>query len=113
MARWPASPPSSSPAAAPDAVGRLEAIESTTDGFALAETDLDQRGAGTILGIRQKGVTDLKLASLRHDREMVGEARKVAFAIVDSDPGLVEHPELAEEIRSLVDDDDREFLFKS
>jgi ATP-dependent DNA helicase RecG len=97
----------------PDAEGRLKAIESTTDGFALAEVDLDQRGAGTILGIRQKGATDLKLASLRRDRDLVGQARKVAFAIVDGDPGLFDHPDLAEEIRSLVDDEDREFLFKS
>jgi ATP-dependent DNA helicase RecG len=100
-------------AATPEAEGRLKAIESTTDGFALAEVDLDQRGAGTILGIRQKGATDLKLASLRRDRDLVEEARKVAFAIVDNDPGLVGHPDLADEIGSLVDDEDREFLFKS
>jgi ATP-dependent DNA helicase RecG len=99
--------------ATPEAEGRLQAIEHTTDGFALAEVDLDQRGAGTIFGIRQKGATDLKLASLRRDRDLVSRAREVAFTIVDSDPGLVKHADLAEEIRSLVDDEDREFLFKS
>jgi len=99
--------------ATPEAKVRLEAIERSTDGFALAEIDLDQRGAGTILGVRQKGLTDLKLASLRRDRDMVKRAREVAFAIVDGDPGLVGHPDLADEIRSLVDGDDREFLFKS
>jgi ATP-dependent DNA helicase RecG len=79
----------------------------------LAEVDLDLRGEGTILGTRQKGVNDLKLASLRRDRELVGLARDVAFDIVDGDPTLGVHPDLAEEVRALVDDEDREFLFKN
>jgi ATP-dependent DNA helicase RecG len=96
-----------------DAEARLGALERSTDGFELAEVDLDVRGEGTILGTRQKGATDLKLASLRRDRELVRLAREAAFDIVDADPGLTRHPELAEELRYLVDDDDREFLFKS
>jgi hypothetical protein len=40
-------------------------------------------------------------------------ARKVAFDIVDDDPNLAGHPELAQELRALVDDDDREYLFKN
>ena len=43
----------------------------TTDGFELAEVDLELRGEGTIMGERQKGRSDLRLASLRRDREMV------------------------------------------
>ena len=97
----------------PDAEERLGALERSNDGFELAEVDLDLRGEGTILGTRQKGVNDLKLASLRRDRELVGLARDVAFDIVDRDPTLGGHPDLAEEIRVLVDDDDREFLFKN
>ncbi|MGH9057812.1 MAG: ATP-dependent DNA helicase RecG [Acidimicrobiales bacterium] len=99
--------------ATPDAEERLSAIERTTDGFELAEVDLELRGEGTILGTRQKGATDLKLASLRRDKALVAEARKVAFDLVDGDPLLERAPDLAEEIRFLVDDDDREFLFKS
>ncbi len=99
--------------ATPDAEARLAALERTTDGFALAEVDLDLRGEGTILGTRQKGINDLKLASLRRDRDLVGQAREAAFDIVDSDIHLDGHPELADEIRFLVDDEDREFLFKS
>ena len=99
--------------ATPESEERLKAIERTTDGFDLAEVDLELRGEGTILGTRQKGVTDLKLASLRRDKGLVGQARDVAFDIVDHDPSLAHHPDLAEEIRALVDDDDREFLFKS
>ena len=100
-------------ASTPDAEERLLALERSNDGFELAEVDLDLRGEGTILGTRQKGVNDLKLASLRRDRELVGLARDVAFDIVDHDPTLADHPDIAEEVRFLVDDDDREFLFKN
>jgi ATP-dependent DNA helicase RecG len=99
--------------ATPEAEARLHAIEGSTDGFELAEVDLELRGEGTILGTRQKGATDLKLASLRRDKDLVVVAREVAFDIVDADPGLAGHPDLADEIRSLVGDEDREFLFKS
>jgi ATP-dependent DNA helicase RecG len=59
----------------PDGEARLEAMVASTDGFELAEVDLDLRGEGTIMGERQKGRNDLKLASLRRDREWVGRAR--------------------------------------
>jgi ATP-dependent DNA helicase RecG len=102
-----------SEAVTPDAEERLSALERSADGFELAEVDLELRGEGAILGTRQKGVTDLKLASLRRDKELVGTARQTAFAIVDADPALAGHPLLADEVRLLVDDEDREFLFKS
>jgi ATP-dependent DNA helicase RecG len=100
----------------PDSQARLEALEASTDGFELAEVDLELRGEGTILGTRQKGRTDLKLASLRRDRDLVAEARRVAIAIVDADPFLAatgEHALLEDEIRLFVDPDEAEFLFKS
>ena len=97
----------------PDGEERLSALERTNDGFELAEVDLDLRGEGTILGTRQKGVNDLKLASLRKHRRYVTLAREVAFGIVGADPTLAGHPCLAQELRALVDDDDREYLFKS
>jgi ATP-dependent DNA helicase RecG len=96
-----------------DAEARLSALERSTDGFELAEVDLELRGEGTILGTRQKGATDLKLASLRRDKALVATAREVAFDLVDADPGLEDLPDLADEIRLLVDDADRDFLFKS
>ncbi len=74
----------------PEAEARLGALVETDDGFALAEVDLDLRGEGTIMGERQKGRSDLKLASLRRDRAWVERAREVAFAIVDGD-GLDAH----------------------
>jgi ATP-dependent DNA helicase RecG len=92
---------------------RLAAVERSTDGFELAEVDLDIRGEGTILGTVQKGRTDLKLASLRRDRELVDLARKAAFGVVDADPLLEGSPVLADEVRTLLDDDEAQFLFKS
>ena len=58
-------------AAEGDAAERLRALERTTDGFELAEVDLELRGEGTILGTRQKGRSDLQLASLRRDRDLL------------------------------------------
>jgi ATP-dependent DNA helicase RecG len=96
-----------------DGEQRLQAMVRTTDGFELAEVDLDLRGEGTIMGERQKGLNDLKLASLRRDREWVVRAREVAFDLVGDDPSLAAHPLLAEELDVLLADDDTEFLLKS
>ena len=62
---------------------------------------------------QQKGKTDLKLASLRRDKALVGEARQVAIEIVNADPTLAEHSDLAEEMRLFVDPEEAKFLFKS
>ena len=67
---------------------RVEALVATTDGFELAEIDLELRGEGTLMSTSQKGRSDLKLASLRRDRKLVELAREVAFEIVDADPEL-------------------------
>jgi ATP-dependent DNA helicase RecG len=96
-----------------DARERLGAMVRTTDGFELAEVDLELRGEGTILNTRQKGRSDLKLASLRRDRDLLVAAREVAFAIVDADPLLESNPPLRDEITDLIEPEDEEFLFKS
>ena len=95
-----------------DGEARIEALVASTDGFELAEVDLELRGEGTIMGERQKGRNDLRLASLVRDREWVGVAREVATQIIDRDPELEEHPELADEIALLLGDDEAEFLMK-
>ena len=99
--------------ATPESEERLSAMVRTTDGFELAEVDLDLRGEGTILGTRQKGRSDLRLASLRRDKDLVVEARRVATAILDTDPFLADHEILADEVRLLVDEEEADFLFKS
>jgi ATP-dependent DNA helicase RecG len=98
---------------------RLSALERTTDGFELAEVDLDLRGEGTILGARQKGRSDLRLASLRRDRAVVGRARNVALRLVADDGGLDDLALLAEEIDLLLGSEEEDeaakeaYLFKS
>jgi ATP-dependent DNA helicase RecG len=92
---------------------RVEALVASTDGFALAEVDLDLRGEGTLMSTAQKGRNDLKLASLRRDRELVKLAREAAFEIVDNDPALADNPLLADELDLLLSDDDEAFLAKS
>ena len=92
---------------------RVEALVATTDGFELAEVDLDLRGEGTLMNTAQKGRSDLRLASLRRDRELVALAREVAFEIVDPDPLLANHPQLLDELRLLFTADDEAFLFKN
>ncbi|HEU5455534.1 MAG TPA: helicase-related protein [Nocardioides sp.] len=96
-----------------DGEARLEAMVRTTDGFELAEVDLDLRGEGTLFGERQKGRNDLKLASLRRDREWVVKARRAALDLVTADPELSDHPLLRDEIDLLHEADDAEFLLKN
>jgi ATP-dependent DNA helicase RecG len=98
---------------APPGNPRVEALVASTDGFALAEVDLDLRGEGTIMNTAQKGRNDLKIASLRRDRELVVSAREAAFEIVDDDPLLEHHPVLLDELRLLFSTEDEAFLFKS
>jgi ATP-dependent DNA helicase RecG len=96
----------------PDAKARMEAMAESTDGFLLAERDLEIRGAGEVFGARQSGFSDLKLARIPRDEKLVLEARAVAESILDDDPLLRDHADLAEEVHDLLGDD-VEFLFKS
>jgi ATP-dependent DNA helicase RecG len=62
---------------------RLDALVATTDGFELAEVDLELRGEGQLLGTRQSGLTDFRFAKLRADRDLLEQARDVAEGLVD------------------------------
>ncbi len=92
---------------------RVQALVDTTDGFQLAEVDLELRGEGTLMSTAQKGRSDLKLASLRRDRDLVELARRAAFEIVDADPLLGDHPALRDEIELILSPEDEAFLSKS
>jgi len=96
-----------------EAAGRLDALVRSSDGFELADADLALRGEGTILGARQKGRSDLRLASLRDDADLLDAARRVAEGVTEDDPSLDRHPGLADEIRLFLDPDEEKFLFKS
>jgi ATP-dependent DNA helicase RecG len=62
---------------------RLEAMVRTTDGFELAEVDLDIRGEGQLLGTRQAGLSDLRFTRLRADRDLIERARAAADQLVE------------------------------
>jgi len=95
------------------AARRLAVLERTTDGFELAEEDLDLRGEGTILGTRQKGRSDLQLASLKRDRDLLDAARQVAEAVTERNPLLDDSPLLRDEVTLFLSDEEEAFLFKS
>jgi ATP-dependent DNA helicase RecG len=66
---------------------RLVAMESTNDGFELAEHDLRQRGPGEFLGTRQSGYTNLRLAKIT-DIRLIKKAQIYAQQVLDNDPTL-------------------------
>jgi ATP-dependent DNA helicase RecG len=98
-----------------DAVVRLEALENTTDGFELAEVDLSLRGEGTLMDLRQQGASDLKLASLRKDKDLVLLARQLAYEILQNkdcyDQKLINM--LMDEVEVFISQEKKEFIFKS
>lgn len=79
---------------------RLRALESTTDGFRLAELDLEQRGPGDFLGTRQSGFAELRLAKVT-DLHLVEKARRLASQLCQEDPELnqPEHARLSAHLR--------------
>ena len=88
-------------------------MAASTDGFDLAEKDLEIRGAGEVFGERQSGMSDLKLGRIPRDEPIVIDARRVA----EGDPRRrsrrsLAHAQLREEVEDLLGDD-VEFLFKS
>jgi ATP-dependent DNA helicase RecG len=93
---------------------RLDAVAATTDGFALARLDVEQRREGDVLGAAQSGRRrQLKLLSLLRDEELITAARTEAGDIVAADPTLVEHPLLAAQVAALVNEDQAEYLEKA
>jgi ATP-dependent DNA helicase RecG len=72
----------------PEAQQRLQALVDTSDGFALAEVDLELRGEGQLLGTRQSGLPDLKFARLARDRDLIAQARAWAAELVDEEGPL-------------------------
>ena len=84
----------------PEALSRLRAMETTDDGFQLADFDLSLRREGDILGNRQSGASALKLVNVTRDRGMIEAAHKDARALLEADPDLSapEHKFLAREV---------------
>jgi ATP-dependent DNA helicase RecG len=80
---------------------RLRVLESTSDGFEVAERDLEIRGPGEILGTKQHGLPELTIADLARDQRILELARSEAERLIAADPELsrAEHFALADEIR--------------
>ena len=79
---------------------RLKAIESTNDGFALAEKDLELRGPGEFFGTRQSGLPDVRLANLA-DMKLLEQAREQAQKLFEADPTLTapDNQRLAQKVK--------------
>jgi len=79
---------------------RLRAMVETTDGFAIADADLEIRGPGDFLGTRQSGhVPELRIADLLRDARLVALARQTARGIVERDPKLARMPATRRAVR--------------
>lgn len=77
-----------------DAKTRLQAMTESNDGFALSEVDLKLRGPGDMMGTRQSGLIEFKIADLVKDQEVLLHARRLAAKIVEKDPDLKEKDNL-------------------
>ena len=63
-------------------------MEKTNDGFKIAEEDLNIRGPGEFIGVRQSGIPDFRVANIIRDARILNEAREEAFELVRRDPFL-------------------------
>ncbi len=71
-----------------EAAKRLSTMVKTTDGFKIAEVDLELRGPGELFGTKQHGILNLKIANLATDGSILNAARKEAFQLVEKDQQL-------------------------
>ena len=71
-----------------EAMRRLKTLAATTDGFQIAQADLEQRGPGDFFGSRQHGLPQLRLASLTGDMEVLSQAQRAARELLERDPAL-------------------------
>ncbi|MGN0124815.1 MAG: helicase-related protein, partial [Rhodococcus sp. (in: high G+C Gram-positive bacteria)] len=93
---------------------RLEAVAGTTDGFELAQLDLQLRREGDVLGVAQSGtVSTLRLLSLVDDADVIEAARDFSRTVTEKDPGLEHHPGLASMVRAALDAERVAYLDKS
>jgi ATP-dependent DNA helicase RecG len=70
------------------AEARLEMMRATEDGFLIAEKDLELRGGGEVLGARQSGMPEFRVAAVPNFEELLGAARDDARLVMNQDPHL-------------------------
>jgi ATP-dependent DNA helicase RecG len=66
----------------------MKTMVHTSNGFEIAEKDLELRGPGDIEGTRQSGVLNFRLANIVHDKPILEAAKKIAEEVVEKDPEL-------------------------
>jgi len=91
-----------SPRCSEEGEKRLEVMARTTDGFRIAEADLEIRGPGEFLGTRQSGLPDFRVANILRDGQILEQARQTAFDLVKDSPGFAKAPEMATIRRELM-----------
>ena len=69
---------------------RLQTMRETTDGFVIAEKDLQLRGPGEVLGTRQTGRLELRIADVLRDAELMPEVERIGVALLDGHPDLID-----------------------
>ncbi len=79
---------------------RMRALESSNDGFKLAELDLEIRGPGAIYGTSQHGQLDLRIAKLT-DTKLIASARNAAQTLLDQDENLLQYKHLMQNVNRL------------
>ncbi|GAA1469650.1 ATP-dependent DNA helicase RecG [Microbacterium thalassium] len=93
---------------------RVDAVAGTTDGFELAERDLELRGEGDVLGDAQSGVrSSLRLLRVVADADIIARARVAAESVLDEDPALLRHAALAAALERRVGMQERAALAKT
>ncbi|MGE0443254.1 MAG: ATP-dependent DNA helicase RecG [Gemmatimonadales bacterium] len=91
---------------------RLRAFAATTDGFRIAELDLEERRQGDLLGQRQSGTADIRVARFPDDTDLLGTARDLVRIVLDEDPGLEKGRNRALRDRALARYPKAEVLFR-
>lgn len=90
---------------------RLQALADTSDGFVLAEKDLELRREGDVLGAAQSGGrSSLRLLRAVRDASVIDDARVAAAQVIDADPALTGHPALASAVNEWLDPEREAFL---
>ena len=93
---------------------RVEAVAATTDGFELAQKDLELRQEGDVLGsVQSGGRSSLRLLRVAKDGELISEARELAASLLETDPALAQHPALKEALDRRLDESAQAFLAKN
>ena len=80
-----------------ESMERIRILERTTDGFQIADKDLELRGPGDVLGTRQSGIDGFKMANIIRDKDILLQAHKAAHELFQKDPHLLQHKTLKAE----------------